>query len=65
MADRYYGVEFGAKMDTAVTEGSSSTAARDVELRVTYDATGASKLAVLNAIDVLRAKIVAEPFPLA
>lgn len=63
MADRFLGVEFGADLSVVVTEGSSSTAARDVEVRITTGAAGASKLAVLNALDVIRARIEATTWP--
>ena len=65
MANRYYGLEFGSSTTTAVTEGSSTTAGLDVEIRITYDATGASKIGVLQLIELLEAKIVSEPWPLA
>lgn len=67
MTDRFYGIEFGPNgPGTAkdVTEGSSSTAALDVEVRITYDATNNSKQNVLNALDAIRAAVVQDTWPL-
>lgn len=64
MANKYYGCEFQPNGPaTSLTTGSSSTAALDVELRVTYDATGNSKQQVLNAIDAIRAGVIQDTFP--
>ncbi len=62
MADRYYNVEFGGDK-VAVTEDSSSTAARDVEVRITYDATANSKGAALRALEVIRQRIIEDTWP--
>lgn len=63
MADFFIGVEFGADANAVPTEGTSSTAARDVELRITYDATANSKQKALDAIDIIRARVVRQTWP--
>lgn len=62
MADRYYGVEFGGDK-VSVLEGGSSTAARDVEIRVTYDATANSKMELLKAIEQIVSRITEDNWP--
>lgn len=62
MADRYYGVEFGQDK-VAVVEGGTSTAAKDVEVRITYDATANSKLAALVALEHIRSRIQEDTWP--
>lgn len=63
MADRFYSGEFGATMKTEITETATTTAAADVELRVTYDASNASKQGLLMAIRAIEQKIVEDTFP--
>jgi hypothetical protein len=63
MADRFYQAEFGATMKTEITEAGSTDASADVELRVTYDATNASKIAALQAIDAIKQAILEDTFP--
>lgn len=66
MTDRFYGCEFGTNGPgnvPSVTEGSSSTASLDVEVRVTYDATNNSKQATLDALDAIRAAIIQDTWP--
>lgn len=62
MADRYYGIEFGEDK-TKVVEGGTSTAAKDVEVRITYDATANSKHAALIALEHLANKIQEDTWP--
>lgn len=62
MADRFYGVEFGGDK-VSVLEGGTSTAARDVEVRVTYDATNNSKQATLIALKQIEARIQEDTWP--
>lgn len=62
MADRFYAVEFGGDKVSAVETGTS-TAAKDVEIRITYDATANSKQAALKAVDVLKARILEDTWP--
>ena len=63
MADRFYSCEFGTTMKSGVSETGTSTSAADVEVRVTYDATGNSKQAALNAIDAIKQRIVEDTWP--
>jgi hypothetical protein len=62
MADRFYSCEFGADK-VAVAETGSTTAAADVEVRITYDATNNGKLAALNALEQIKARIVQDSWP--
>lgn len=62
MADRFYGVEFGGDK-VSVVEGGSSTATLDVELRITYDAAGATKAAVIEAMRKLEQRFVEDTWP--
>jgi hypothetical protein len=63
MADRFWGCEFGAGVKGQVTETGTTTAARDVELRVTYDAAQNSKHAVLQALEAIRIAITEDNWP--
>lgn len=63
MADRFYSGEFGATMKTEITETGTTTAAADVELRVTYDASNASKQGLIMALEAIMQKIVEDTFP--
>lgn len=62
MADRFYGVEFGGDK-VAVTQGGTTTASLDVEVRVTYDATNNSKQATIEALDHIKARIIEGNWP--
>lgn len=62
MADRYWSVEFGGDK-VSVAETGSSTAAADVEIRITYDATNNSKQAAIKAIELLEARIIEDKWP--
>lgn len=62
MADRFYSCEFGQDK-VAVAETGTSTAAADVEVRVTYDATNNSKNALLQALRVIRQRIIEDTWP--
>ena len=62
MATRYYGVNVGGDMPTDVVE-SGSTTSRTVELAVVYDATGANKMIVLNALEAIMNYIVTDNWP--
>ncbi len=62
MADRFYYVEFGGKKDN-VTEAAADSAGADVSLRITYDATNNQKRAVLEAIEAIRHRIIADTWP--
>lgn len=65
MADRFFGVDVGARTETVVTEGAASTPARHVEIRITTDAAQMSKIEALNKIDLLRARVAAQTWPAA
>lgn len=62
MATRYYGANIGATMPTEVTE-SGSTTSSTVELVVVYDATGANKTKVLNALEAIKNYIIKDTYP--
>ena len=62
MADRFYGCEVGDDV-TDVVEGGSSTAAKDVEVRITYDATNNGKLEALKCLELIRQRIAADTWP--
>lgn len=61
MADRFYGIDRGEQGVRNVTEGATSTATTDVELRV--DLIGMSKLEVLLAIDTIKEAIIQDTWP--
>ena len=62
MADRYYYCEFGGDKH-AVTEAGSDSAAADVSVRITYDATNNSKQAALNALESIKMRIIQDTWP--
>lgn len=63
MADRFIGCEIGSNEGTVMTEGSSSTAALDVEIRITTGAGG--KIDVLQCLELIEQRIIAANWPLA
>ena len=62
MAERFYGIDRGEQGVRNVTEGASSTATTDVEVRVDLDA-NMSKLEVLLALDTLKEAITQDTWP--
>lgn len=62
MADRFWRGEFGATK-TDIVEAGSTSAAADVELRITYDATNNGKLAALMTLEAIKQRIVEETWP--
>lgn len=62
MATRYFGVNIGGTMPGDVSEAGSTTS-RTVELVVVYDATGANKVTVLNALEAIKNYIVRDTYP--
>lgn len=50
-------------MKTEVTEAGSSDAAKDVEIRITYDAANNSKQAALMAIEAIRQAVMEDDWP--
>lgn len=63
MADRYYAVELGGDLAQNVTESGAATPAAFVDVRVTYDATGASKLETVKALDAVKMLILEDAWP--
>lgn len=63
MADRYYAVSLGGDTPLDVTEGAAATPAAFVDVRLTYDATGASKLEVVKALEAVRNYVLQDTFP--
>ena len=62
MAERFYGIDRGEQGVRNVTEGASSTATTDVEVRIDLDA-NMSKMEVLLAIDALKEAITQDVWP--
>lgn len=62
MADRFYYCEFGANK-VAVTEAGVDSAAADVSVRITYDATNNSKHAAIQALEQIRSRIIEDTWP--
>lgn len=63
MADRFFSVNLGEQNEAGVTEGGSSTSGDAIEVRVTYDATGMNKQAVLLGLDAIKRYILRDTFP--
>ncbi len=62
MADRFYGIDRGEQGVRNVTEGSSSTATTDVEVRVDL-AANMGKMEVLLALDAIKEAITQDTWP--
>jgi len=62
MADRFYGIDRGEQGVRNVTEGSSSTATTDVEVRVDL-AANMSKMEVLLALEAIKEAITQDTWP--
>lgn len=62
MADRFYRGEFGATKADIVEAGTTSAAA-DVELRITYDADNNGKMAALMTLEAIKQRIIEETWP--
>lgn len=62
MADRFWSGEFGATK-TVIAETGTSTAAADVEVRITYDATNNGKMAALMTLEAIKQRIIEESWP--
>lgn len=62
MADRFWSGEFGTTK-TGVAETGTSTAAADVEVRITYDATNNGKMAALMTLEAIKQRIIEESWP--
>ena len=53
MTDRFYSAPFDAPVIGKVTQGSSTAGGSVVELRITYDAAGNSRMGVLKALKAI------------
>ncbi len=62
MANRYYGIDRGEQGVRNVTEGASSTATTDVEVRVDL-AANMGKMEVLLALDTIKEAITQDTWP--
>ena len=62
MANRLRSGEFGAPK-TDIAETGTTTAAADVELRITYDATNNGKMAALMTLEAIKQRIIEETWP--
>ena len=62
MAERYFNVALGGSMKGDVTEAGSDSSAYAC-FRVTYDATGNSKVQALRAVEAIKQYLVADPWP--
>jgi len=62
MAAHYYGVNLGDEMPSEVTVGTSTTS-KTVELVITDAVAGTTKLAVIKAIDTLKAYLTRDSAP--
>lgn len=62
MADRFWQGEFGDTKDDIVEAGSTSAAA-DVEVRITYDATNNGKQAALMVLEAIKQRIIEDGWP--
>ncbi len=63
MANRYYAVELGGDIPQHVTESAAASAAALVDVRITYDATGANKLEIVKALNAVAGYILQDDFP--
>lgn len=63
MADRFIGCEVGTTLGTALTEGSSSTATLDVELRITTDAASMTRQGAITALKLIEARLESTVWP--
>lgn len=62
MADRWFNVPLGGDLAENVTEGATDTA-QFLAVRVTYDATGNSKLEAIKCLDAARMYILQDTWP--
>lgn len=63
MADRYYSAPVGASMPANVTEGGAATPAAFCDVRITYDATNASRQQAINAVQAVLNYLVQDNWP--
>ncbi|MEY2875309.1 MAG: hypothetical protein RLZZ373_2680 [Pseudomonadota bacterium] len=62
MANRYYSIYLGQDK-TAAVEAASTVSAADVEVRITYTATGLTQGEVLKCLEQLEARIKEDTWP--
>lgn len=62
MADRWYNIPLGGDLPENVTEGAADTAGF-AAVRITYDATGASKEQALKALDAVKGYVLQDSWP--
>ena len=63
MADRYYRVSLGGDLAQDVIKSSGATPAAFVDVRVTIDATGASKMETVKALQAVEAFVLQDNWP--
>lgn len=63
MSDRFYSVPLGGDLPENVTEGAAASPAAFLDVRITYDATGASKEQFYKALGAVRDYILQDTFP--
>lgn len=63
MADRYYSASVGASMPSEVTEGAAATPGAFVDVRITYDATQASRQAAIDAVNAVLGALIQDSWP--
>jgi hypothetical protein len=63
MADRYYSAPVSASMPANVTEGAAATPGAFCDVRITYDASQASRQAAINAVNAVLGYLVQDNWP--
>lgn len=63
MADRFYTGVLGASMPGSIVEGAAATPGNPFDFRVTYDATGVSKLDAIKFLEGLIGALQADTWP--
>lgn len=62
MANRYYRVPLGGDSKEDVTEAGTSSLSW-LEVGITYDASGNSKMLAIKALDAVKQYLLADPWP--
>ena len=63
MTDRYYRLSLGGDQPQDVTKSAAATPAAFVDIRVTFDAAGASKLEVNKALNAAAEYVLQDNWP--
>ena len=63
MANRFYAVTLGGSMPANVVEGAAANPAAFVDVRVTYDATNASRQQAINAVEAVWGYLAQDNWP--